>query len=632
MKNADVPSVSTQKVANVFFVLFFLSLAFNCISANYYVATTGSDSNPGTEAQPWKTIQYAAGKVSPGDTVFVRGGVYSEQVNVTISGTEAGGYITFRNYAGETPVIDGTGKTPGTGRTALFKVENKNYIIIDGFEIRNYTANNANYVPCGILVTGYGSHISILNNTVHHIIQQQEATGNAHGIAVYATNGTSSINNLIVSGNTVRDCKLGWSESLVLNGNVEYFTVSGNTIHDNDNIGIDLIGYEGTAPANDQVRNGTVVGNTVYNITTYLNPAYSGERSAGGIYVDGGDTIVIEKNCLYACDIGIEIGCEHNNKTVQNIFVRNNLIYKNNVTGLAFGGYETNMGIVMNCKFEHNTLYMNDTTNSGTGEIMIQKSHDNALSNNIFYASSQNIFITNYFTSAYSYNNTLDYNAYYCPGGQNVATFVWKNTEYNSFSAYKTASLQDSHSIFVNPLFVNATSTPPNLQLQDSSPAINAGNPSFTPSENETDYAGNSRVSGGRTDCGAYEKKMSVQVVLTMAVQPTGAGNTNPAIGNNNVMTETVISISATPTSAYVFSHWTGSANATIETPTSSTTNVILTGNATVTANFSIKTLTVTFQTDNTPGADLSGQKSQTVNYGADCSPVTAIAPKGYRF
>src|SRR5271166_1725311 len=35
----------------------------------YYVAITGSDSNPGTFSQPWKTIQHAADTVVAGDTV-----------------------------------------------------------------------------------------------------------------------------------------------------------------------------------------------------------------------------------------------------------------------------------------------------------------------------------------------------------------------------------------------------------------------------------------------------------------------------------------------------------------------------------------------------------------------------------
>ncbi|MCI0660951.1 MAG: DUF1565 domain-containing protein, partial [Acidobacteria bacterium] len=47
------------------------------IGKKYYVAPNGSDSNPGTEALPFKTIQRAADKVDPGDTVIVEDGVYT---------------------------------------------------------------------------------------------------------------------------------------------------------------------------------------------------------------------------------------------------------------------------------------------------------------------------------------------------------------------------------------------------------------------------------------------------------------------------------------------------------------------------------------------------------------------------
>ena len=59
----------------------------------------------------------------------------------------------------------------------------------------------------------------------------------------------------------------------VLNGNVDGFTVSHNLVHDNDNIGIDFIGFEGNGPATlDQARNGRCFGNRVYNISSAANP------------------------------------------------------------------------------------------------------------------------------------------------------------------------------------------------------------------------------------------------------------------------------------------------------------------------------------------------------------------------
>ena len=68
--------------------------------------------------------------------------------------------------------------------------------------------------------------------------------------------------------------KTGSSESLVVNGNVTKFRITRNVVHDNNNIGIDVIGFERTAhdPAVDQARDGLVSENVVYNITSRRQP------------------------------------------------------------------------------------------------------------------------------------------------------------------------------------------------------------------------------------------------------------------------------------------------------------------------------------------------------------------------
>ena len=72
----------------------------------YFVSTDGDDQNPGTYEEPWRTISKAAGTVTAGDTVYIRGGTYEEQVTISISGTEDD-YIVFSAWQSEDPVIDG---------------------------------------------------------------------------------------------------------------------------------------------------------------------------------------------------------------------------------------------------------------------------------------------------------------------------------------------------------------------------------------------------------------------------------------------------------------------------------------------------------------------------------------------
>src|SRR5262245_46786093 len=84
-------------------------------AADYYVATTGSDSNPGTLAQPFATLQRAHTAVTAGDTVYIRGGTYAivgqgassaAGIAISKSGTSDGRRIRFFAYEGEVPIFD----------------------------------------------------------------------------------------------------------------------------------------------------------------------------------------------------------------------------------------------------------------------------------------------------------------------------------------------------------------------------------------------------------------------------------------------------------------------------------------------------------------------------------------------
>src|SRR5690242_3966026 len=48
----------------------------------YFVAATGSDTNPGSMSQPWETINYAVQQLQPGAILYIRGGTYTQVVNI----------------------------------------------------------------------------------------------------------------------------------------------------------------------------------------------------------------------------------------------------------------------------------------------------------------------------------------------------------------------------------------------------------------------------------------------------------------------------------------------------------------------------------------------------------------------
>jgi uncharacterized repeat protein (TIGR02543 family) len=70
---------------------------------------------------------------------------------------------------------------------------------------------------------------------------------------------------------------------------------------------------------------------------------------------------------------------------------------------------------------------------------------------------------------------------------------------------------------------------------------------------------------------------------LTMAVSPSGGGTTDPVVGPHTYSDGTVVNISATPNSGYVFANWTGGS---VANPNSATTTVAMDADKTVTANF----------------------------------------------
>jgi hypothetical protein len=72
----------------------------------YFVGPQGSDRAEGTQANPWRTLEFAVRQLKPGDTLYLRGGTYYETVSVALSGTPEQP-ITIRSYPGEPAIVDG---------------------------------------------------------------------------------------------------------------------------------------------------------------------------------------------------------------------------------------------------------------------------------------------------------------------------------------------------------------------------------------------------------------------------------------------------------------------------------------------------------------------------------------------
>lgn len=469
----------------------------------FVVAPNGNDANPGTLAAPWKTIQHAANVASPGSTVEVRSGVYAELVTINVSGDATSGPITFRSRPGELAILDGSTLTVPAADSGFFFLPGRDWITIEGFEMRSLTTSDAARVPMAVHVRGGADHVTIRNNLVHDIATTN-AAGNAHGIAIYA-DAVAPCTALVVAGNEIRNCKLGSSEALAVNGNVDGFLVQDNHVHDCDNIGIVMIGGEGTGPtpALDVARNGIARRNLVHHIDSLNNPAYNGERSADGIYVDGGCCITIDRNTVHHANLGIELASEHAGCNTLSVTATNNVVFDCHVCGISLGGYDTTVGGTKLCTVVNNTCFRNDTDATGSGEVMLQsKVQSCVIRNNILSTGPQAVLISNAF--APPTGTVIDNNHYSVPGGAAAAGFLWNNVDITGFTAWKSATGQDANSGFSVPQFVSTAATP-DLHLKSTSPCIDAGAIAALPAAATLDRDGLLRVAGATVDRGAYE-------------------------------------------------------------------------------------------------------------------------------
>ncbi len=507
------------------FLLF--AFALQAFGAEYFVSTTGLDSNGGSLAAPWRTIQKAANTVAPGDTVSILSGTYAERVAISGKRATAGEPIVFRTRPGDVlAAIDQTGVTPPNGTSAVLTITNCDFVTVQNLEVRNYKTTADTKTPIGILVNGDGFGVKLLGCKVHDIWQSNGTLNNidANGFGVLVNgDGMLPIANFVLDGCEVSALRTGASESVVLNGNVTGFSVTNNLVHDCNNIGIDFIGFEGTAPtvALDQARNGVCSGNTVWNIDSKFNPAYGGNfvagggnatRSAPGLYVDGGRDIVLERNHVYSSNFAVSLGSEHLGKVTSNVAVRNNILHHCHVGGLVLGGSDNlQNGGATGCTITNNTLYENDTTGTGGGQVSIQNFVTaTTIRQNIIVcnASTAQFVLKDNTTGSFS-TNAIDWNLY--SGAASTAVeFIWNNSAKATFTAWKTASAQDANSFFsasaglAGPAFT-AASPAASFALLSASLAVNSGDPAFAAQSGERDFGGQSRVASARVDIGADE-------------------------------------------------------------------------------------------------------------------------------
>jgi hypothetical protein len=464
----------------------------------YYVSTTGSDTNSGTINQPWKTITKAANTMSAGDTVYIRGGTYPEQVIPQKSGNATAGYITYAAYPGETPVIDGASLNLNTwdglfwlntyfvpSPSGSIKIT-RSYIKISGLKIINAHGN----------ADGYGGYdiTGIRVDEADHVIVEKNSTYNTRssGIGIWgSTNVVVDGNNIGLACNcedTTRPCNTtdnipGSEEDLTVASSA-FVEVKNNYLYDAATI---ESGHSGGEGINIKVDSHDI---SVHHNTVNLArvDGKQATRLAYGVDAWSGDSynIRIYNNIAYNCGHAFIVETEREG-TARDIYVYNNLAYNNVGSGFYipnWNSYPSSPGWVKNVYFVNNTSY-----NNSTG-IMFN------------YVNIQNITVRNNIF----YNNA------------NGAVFVDSGVPANQI-------IQD-HNFTADPKFVNPSLL--DFHLQSISGAINAG-VDVSALGITNDFDGIDRSKYLPYDIGAYE------YVSSVVPSPTPVSKPGDADGNQIV-------------------------------------------------------------------------------------------------
>ena len=430
-----------------------------------FVAPSGSDTADGTRSAPLRTPQLAVDRLgSDGGTVVLSSGTYPRQRIVLTNRHN----VTVTADDGAVPVLDAAGLTPPGGPSGVVQITDGDRITVHGLTITGYRTRATAPMPIGIYVTGAAKHVSLTGNHVHHLGNDNPTLGsfemNAHGIAVYGRNPTSSVSDLLIAGNEVDHLVLGASEAVVVNGNVDGWAITDNSIHDDNNIGIDAIGYEPTLSGAaryteaDRARHGVIARNTVTGIVSEGNPAYweDGQwcNCADGIYVDGGESIAIDRNTVTRADIGIEVAAEDGKGAANDVAVTGNVVTGSKYVGLAMGGYDTERGEAYDVQVTGNTFRGNNTLDDGSPEILLQYYlHQVTITGNSVTATNADLpalvqRVAAAGAAAKNADVVLDRNDYGAPVPADRAAFVWLGTSVTGFSAWREASGQDRHSTY----------------------------------------------------------------------------------------------------------------------------------------------------------------------------------------
>lgn len=281
----------------------------------YFVAASnGNDKNYGTKDAPFITLEKGVNVLSPGDTLYVRGGTYRRNHYLwePPNGISWENAITIKAYQNEEVIIK-----PLPGNSVFRFKDGSHYIIMDGLTV---DGGGPGYGGTGYTMGTGSHHLRIINGeikyTSHSALLGSEADyieiinmklhDSWQGTAEYGGHQKSYGFYLNGDYNLVQDCEIynnhGYGLHLYsTNNNPSHNRIINNRIHDND-----LAGIVVTKGTNNQVINNIFWNNVrgieilmgATNTIVYHNTSYSNTKKGEILIGERSSDSLVKNNLL----------------------------------------------------------------------------------------------------------------------------------------------------------------------------------------------------------------------------------------------------------------------------------------------------------------------------------------------
>ena len=248
--------------------------------AGYYVSPAGTSGGDGSVDRPWNlatALAGAAGKVQPGDTVWLRSGTYRGEFVSTVSGS-AGKPVVFRQYPGEHALIDAAGSV----RNSTVLSVRGPWVVFWGFEMTNTDADRT-YSLTGNAgrphaLANYGSHTKFISLVVHDA-----------GVGFYndANSFDVEIAGCVFYNNGWQGPDRGHGHAIYIRSNTGPVTARDNVMFNQFGYGVHVY----TNPGEAKLNNVHIEDNTAFNNGTLATNSSSSNILLGGDDTADGDVV-----------------------------------------------------------------------------------------------------------------------------------------------------------------------------------------------------------------------------------------------------------------------------------------------------------------------------------------------------